>query len=89
MLGLMLILLGVVFLLNNLGLITGNVWNIIWPSIIILIGLWFLIRIPFRRRHWRHWRDWDHKFEEPNCCRGHSEKRGEDKGKEEKDKENE
>jgi len=61
MFGLLLILLGVVFLLKNLGIITGDVWNIIWPSILIIFGLYLLIRIPFRRRHFK---DWSHMKDE-------------------------
>lgn len=37
--GLILILLGVLFLLNTLGIIPGNVWAIFWPLALILFGL--------------------------------------------------
>lgn len=37
--GLMVLIVGIVFLLQNLGYIGGNVWNIIWPAIIIIVGL--------------------------------------------------
>ena len=46
-LGLLLVLLGVYFLLQNLGLLTWVNWDILWPVVLILFGLWIIIR---RRR---------------------------------------
>ena len=40
--GLVLIIVGVLLLLGNLGLLPADVWLIIWPSILILFGLWIL-----------------------------------------------
>jgi hypothetical protein len=40
--GLFLVFLGIVFLLNNLGLVPGSVWNELWkfwPVLVILIGI--------------------------------------------------
>lgn len=37
------ILLGVLFLLDNLDVLAGNAWNYVWPVIIVLIGLRILI----------------------------------------------
>jgi len=47
--GIIILLIGVLFLLNNLGLIviTASVWNIIWPCILIAIGL----SLSFGRRY--------------------------------------
>jgi hypothetical protein len=45
-LGLLLILLGIYYLLNNLGLLPRLQWNIIWPALLILLGLWII----FQRR---------------------------------------
>ena len=42
--GIVLIVVGVVFLLQNLGFVTGAVWNIIWPVFIILIGISMVIK---------------------------------------------
>ena len=50
-LGLMVLIVGIVFLLQNLGYIGGNVWGIIWPAIIILVGLSMVMR-PKLRGHW-------------------------------------
>lgn len=39
MFGLILVALGVLFLLKNLGIISGDVWGIFWPILIIILGL--------------------------------------------------
>lgn len=46
-LGFLLVLLGIYFLLQNLGLLTWVNWDIVWPVVLILTGLWILVR---RRR---------------------------------------
>ncbi len=35
---------GIIFLLQNLNVITGRAWEIIWPIIVILIGVGFFVR---------------------------------------------
>jgi len=35
--------LGFLFLANNLGLMSLNVWSLFWPGLLILLGIWFLI----------------------------------------------
>jgi hypothetical protein len=40
--GSVLVLLGVLFLLSSLGLITTSVWAVFWPLLLILLGVWFL-----------------------------------------------
>lgn len=35
--------LGFLFLANNLGLMSLNVWSLFWPGFLILLGIWFLI----------------------------------------------
>ena len=45
------IILGILFLLKNLGIITIRLWGIIWPCILILFGLWIiLLRYEWRLR---------------------------------------
>jgi len=46
---------GAVFLLRNLGLIHGNVWNLFWPVILIGIGLALLLRAFDRGNDWHWW----------------------------------
>lgn len=48
--GLVLIALGAVFLLNNLGLINVNLWALIGPSFLIALGVWFLWTALFAPR---------------------------------------
>ena len=48
--GSILILIGGLLLLDNLGLLPVDLWGIFWPSLIILIGLWTLWGVFFRRR---------------------------------------
>lgn len=47
--GLSLLVVGFLFLLENIGIIKINVWNILWPILLILLGIWFLIARFFRR----------------------------------------
>ncbi len=39
----LLILMGALFLGNNLGLFSFNVWSLFWPIFLILMGVWFLL----------------------------------------------
>lgn len=42
--GIIIIVVGVVFLLQNLGYITGSIWGIIWPLLIMAVGLKMVIK---------------------------------------------
>jgi len=46
---LVLILIGILFLLKNLGIITGSIWSILWPLLVIILGLSLLAR----KKRWR------------------------------------
>jgi LiaI-LiaF-like transmembrane region len=46
--GVALVVLGVLFLLESLGLLTVNIWNVLWPAILILFGLWILLGAFYR-----------------------------------------
>ena len=48
-------LVGVVFLLDNLGYIRGNVWNYLWPVVLIVIGVGMLVRSMDRGNRWDWW----------------------------------
>jgi hypothetical protein len=39
----LLVLLGLLLLASNLGFISLNIWSLIWPTFLILLGVWFLI----------------------------------------------
>ena len=47
--GLIVVFIGVMLLLDNLGYLPRNAWGLIWPGVLILVGLWFL----FGRRLYR------------------------------------
>lgn len=42
--GTAIVVLGALLLAGNLGVIRGNVWVFFWPALVILAGVWFLIR---------------------------------------------
>ena len=67
MIGLIVLLVGVLFLLHNLGLIPAITWGIVWPVIIILIGISMMEkRYWWSRGGWRYWRDCKRQKEERN-----------------------
>jgi len=37
--GIALVVIGLVFLLQNMGWIAAGSWNIIWPAILIIVGI--------------------------------------------------
>jgi len=45
------LLVGVIFLFDNLGIIDVNVWGIIWPVFLILLGLQLFLTASQRRRY--------------------------------------
>lgn len=53
MFGLILVALGVLFLLKNLGIISGDIWGIFWPILLIILGLWIIIGHFSRRKFFR------------------------------------
>jgi hypothetical protein len=53
MFGVLILIIGLFYLLKNLGLITDNLWSILWPLLVIAIGL-KLILIK-KHSYWEHW----------------------------------
>ncbi|MBN2549966.1 MAG: hypothetical protein JXB15_12460 [Anaerolineales bacterium] len=47
--GTILVLLGVLLLLSNMGIVTANIWGIIWPIGLILFGVWIILGLFLRR----------------------------------------
>ncbi len=45
--GFVILALGVLFLLRNLGVVRGDIWDFLWPIAIIALG----ISILFKKRH--------------------------------------
>jgi O-antigen/teichoic acid export membrane protein len=54
-LGILLLIIGLIFLLKNLGIITGEVWGIFWPSLLIALGFYFIFKKK-KNNWWMH--DW-------------------------------
>jgi hypothetical protein len=48
--GLVLIVLGVIFFLQATGLLTVNVWGLVWPVGLILVGLWIMFGVFYHRK---------------------------------------
>jgi len=44
MTGFFLIIIGAIFLFKNLGFISAGVWDILWPILLIIIGISFVVR---------------------------------------------
>ncbi|MFA4937109.1 MAG: DUF5668 domain-containing protein [Patescibacteria group bacterium] len=48
----LLIILGLVFLFKNLGFISGDAWGIIWPLLIIALGVSLVSKKRTSSWHW-------------------------------------
>ena len=42
--GAILIVLGIYFLLNNLGLVGPITWALVWPAFLIALGAWIILQ---------------------------------------------
>lgn len=58
--GIAILIIGIAFLLQNLGLISGNFWDILWPLLIILLGL-SMVFGWWKGDRWERRKKW-HKF---------------------------
>jgi hypothetical protein len=54
--GLILVAIGIIALLVKLDVITGSIWDYVWPSVLVIIGLSFFLGRFQRRRWW--WAGW-------------------------------
>jgi hypothetical protein len=51
------VIIGVVFLLRNLGVISGDVWGVIWPIALVAFGLYLFLKHYYWKMFWdRVWR---------------------------------
>ena len=68
--GFILIIIGIVFLLQNFGYISEGAWSIIWPAILIVIGLEIILK---RKNHGFFWKErfgWSKKAIKENKSKG-------------------
>jgi hypothetical protein len=49
--GASLIIIGIFFLLKNLGIISSDLWDVFWPSFLIIIG----VKLIMGPRRWRNY----------------------------------
>ena len=42
--GVLVVLLGVILLAINLGFVDNRIWNFFWPVLLVLVGVWFILR---------------------------------------------
>lgn len=42
--GIILIIVGLLVLLNNIGVLTAETMNVVWPVTLIVLGAWIMIR---------------------------------------------
>ncbi len=56
--GLILIAVGIIALLVKLDVLSGSVWSYTWPTVLIIIGLYFIFGRRFWRRYPRRWFRW-------------------------------
>jgi hypothetical protein len=66
--GLILVAVGIIAILVKTGALSGSIWEYVWPTALIIIGLSFLLGRLRRRRGW--WwggwcPPWDHR-DRPN-----------------------
>jgi hypothetical protein len=56
--GLILLAIGIIALLVKLNVLSGSVWSYTWPTVLIIIGLYFVLGRRFWRNHPRRWFRW-------------------------------
>ena len=59
--GLILLIIGIVFLLQNLGYISEGAWSIIWPAVLMVIGLGTILKRKDRGFFWEERFGWGKK----------------------------
>ena len=59
--GAIIIAVGVIALLVTTGTISGTIWQYTWPTVLIIIGLSFILGRFRRRRWWWGYPPWDDK----------------------------
>lgn len=50
--GALLTIIGIFLLLRNLGIISGQLWDVLWPSFLILIGIKLLLQPRKWHKFW-------------------------------------
>ena len=53
MFGVMLVLIGIVWLLESMGILTVAMSQVVWPIVVIVLGVMLIFKKPWHRHH--HW----------------------------------
>ena len=48
--GIFLTCLGILYLFRNMGVITGDIWDLAWPILLICVGVGILVKPGDKRR---------------------------------------
>jgi hypothetical protein len=59
--GAIIVAVGIIALLVTTGTISGTIWQYTWPTVLIIIGLSFILGRFRRRRWWWGYPPWDDK----------------------------
>jgi len=51
--GSLLIIIGIFFLLKNLGIISAEFWGVLWPSVIIILGIKLIMGPRKWHKYWK------------------------------------
>ena len=58
--GLILVAVGVIAILVKTEVLSGSIWDYVWPTALVIIGLSFILgRFRRRPRWWCGWTPWD------------------------------
>jgi uncharacterized membrane protein HdeD (DUF308 family) len=52
--GLILVAVGIIAILVNADVLTGSIWDYVWPTALVIIGISFILG-RFKRRRWWGW----------------------------------
>ena len=65
--GFIVLVIGIIFLLKNLDILQGDVWDIVWPCLIVAVALGMLLKRKHPFYKWEHLgKKWHKKFHEEN-----------------------
>ncbi|OGN99134.1 MAG: hypothetical protein A2Y89_07720 [Chloroflexi bacterium RBG_13_51_18] len=65
--GFILVAVGVIAILVKADVLSGSIWDYVWPAALVIIGLSFVLgRFRRRRWWWMGWSPWDDRDKDKN-----------------------
>ena len=65
--GLILVAVGIIAILVKTDVLSGSIWDYVWPAALVIIGLSFVLgRFRRRRWWWMGWSPWDDRDKDKN-----------------------